>query len=476
MTVMDLSRAAPARQWQSMSLATQYAIASSLVLIMAALAIGSWVTERIEDSVVRNSANATAIYMESFISPISQQLATGEALSPGAQRALEELLANTALGQRVVSYKFWRNDGYLIDASNKEIVGQTFPLTDNLRRAWAGQVTADFDDLSGAEDLSEAALDMPLLEIYSPIREVWSGEVIAVAELYEVNHELHADLIAARRAAWFTVLAIMLGLGSLLYIIVLGGSRLIDRQRRDLDARMADLTEMSARNEDLRRRVQSAAARAAAQTEQSMRRIGADLHDGPAQYPAYAALRLDNLRDHMETPAANGELDTVAVAITDAMTEVRALSRGLSLPDIADRPLPDILRGAVDAHVVRTGHEVAITISCDTPPALSPAERICVFRFLQEGLSNASRHAGGVGLAVTLTCTTQQLTLTLRDRGPGLETLTVTDLPGETAAEHGLGLAGLRDRVESLGGTFVARTHPLGGTELCMTLDAGADR
>jgi len=147
---MDLSRAAPARQWQSMSLATQYAIASSLVLIMAALAIGSWVTERIEDSVVRNSANATAIYMESFISPISQQLATGEALSPGAQRALEELLANTALGQRVVSYKFWRNDGYLIDASNKEIVGQTFPLTDNLRRAWAGQVTADFDDLSGA--------------------------------------------------------------------------------------------------------------------------------------------------------------------------------------------------------------------------------------------------------------------------------------------------------------------------------------
>ena len=87
MTVMDLSRAAPARQWQSMSLATQYAIASSLVLIMAALAIGSWVTERIEDSVVRNSANATAIYMESFISPISQQLATGEALSPGAQRA-----------------------------------------------------------------------------------------------------------------------------------------------------------------------------------------------------------------------------------------------------------------------------------------------------------------------------------------------------------------------------------------------------
>ncbi len=358
-----------------MSLATQYAIASSLVLIIAALAIGSWVTERIEDSVVRNSANATAIYMESFISPISQQLATGDTLSPGAQRALEELLANTALGQRVVSYKFWRNDGYLIDASNKEIVGQTFPPTDNLLRAWTGQVTAHFDDLSGAEDVSEAALNLPLLAVYSPIREVWSGKVIAVAEFYEVNHELHADLIAARRAAWFTVLAIMLGLGSLLYIIVLGGSRLIDRQRRDLDARMADLTEMSARNEDLRRRVQSAAARAAAQTEQSMRRIGADLHDGPAQYLAYAALRLDNLRDHMETPAANGELDTVAVAITDAMTEVRALSRGLSLPDIADRPLPDILRGAVDAHVVRTGHDVVITISCDTPPAMAPAER-----------------------------------------------------------------------------------------------------
>lgn len=69
----------------------------------------AFVTARIQESVVRNSANATAMYMDSILSPISQQFARSDTLSPGAQRALEEIFADTPLGQRVVSYKFWRS-------------------------------------------------------------------------------------------------------------------------------------------------------------------------------------------------------------------------------------------------------------------------------------------------------------------------------------------------------------------------------
>ena len=462
------SRSGRGNLWQRMSLATRYACASGLVLTLAAAIIGSLVTARIEDAVLRNSANATAIYMESLISPISQQFRDSDTLSPGAQRALEELFQNTSLGETVVSYKFWRRDGLLIEASNRDLVGQTFEVTENLRRAWDGEVRADFEDLSNAEDIAEGALGVPLLEVYSPIREVWSGEVIAVAEFYVVNYELRDDLIAARRGAWGAVFAIMLGLGSILYAIVLGGSRLIESQRRDLAARMSDLRELSQHNTDLRLRVQGAAARAAAQTEQTIRRIGADLHDGPAQYLAYAALRLDNLRDKLAPGAAISELDTVATAVNDAMTELRALSRGLSLPDIAGRPVSAIVQSVAEAHNVRSGHAVTLDLRCDTDPDLSPAARICVFRFMQEGLTNASRHADGTGISVTLTCVPGELRLCLRDCGPGLPA------PPEPAADgHGLGLAGLRDRVESLGGTFSARTHPEGGTELSMTLETG---
>ncbi len=449
-----------------LSLATRYALVSGVVLLIATLAIGFWVTSRIEDTVVRNSANATAIYMESFLSPISDQLAGQDGLSPGAKRALDEIFTNTPLGERVVSYKIWRADGLVIEASNKDIIGRTFPITDSLRQAWDGHVVAQFDRFGDDEDVAERAMGLPLVEIYSPIHEVWSGDIVAVAEFYEVNAELKSDLAAARWSAWGTVSGIVLGLGSVLYAIVLGGSRTIEAQRRDLDARLADLADMSDRNTELRLRVQGAAARAAEQTDRTMRRIGADLHDGAAQYLAYAALRLDNLRDKMGEGPATKELEAVTDAVSHAMTEVRALSRGLSLPEMTDRPLVAVVQSAAEAHEVRTSHAVAVQTDCPVEPVLTKAARICAFRFVQEGLNNASRHADGVGLAVRLTCHDRLMTLTVRDGGPGL-----TDMQADTIG--GLGLSGLRDRVESLGGTFTARTHPDGGADITMTLETG---
>jgi signal transduction histidine kinase len=448
--------------WEARSLATRFAWASGVVLVAATVAIGSFVVGRIEDAVVRNSANATAIYMESFLSPISQQLVTGEPLSPGAKRAMEEIFTNTALGDRVVSYKIWSPGGRVIDASNPEIVGLDFAVTEELRLALDGAVIATMEAFGDAEDEFESAMAMPLVEIYSPIHAAWSGEIVAVAEFYEVNPALQRDLAEARWAAWATVAAIVLALGSVLYVIVLGGSRTIEAQKAALDARLAELADLSARNTELRLRVQGAAARAAEQTDRSMRRIGADLHDGPAQHLAYAALRLDNLRDKLGDPErAEAELDTVKGAVQGAMGEVRALSRGLSLPEIAGLSAGRILRLAVEAHEARTGHAVEIEESGEDAPDLSMAERICVFRFVQEALNNASRHAGGAGMAVTLDVAPAHLRLVVADRGPG---------PGDRV---GLGLAGLRDRVESLGGRFEVRSRDGGGTEVVMMLEPG---
>lgn len=454
--------------WQRLSLASRFALAMGLVLVAATLAIGALVTQRIEDGVVRNSANATAIYMESIISPISQQLVESDRLSPGAQRALDEIFTNTPLGERVVSYKFWRRDGRLIDASNRALIGQTFAPSENLRRAWEGEVMADFEDLGDAEDVAEEALGLPLLEIYSPIRAVWSGEVIAVAEFYEVNQQLHDDLAAARLGAWATVSGIVAAIGALLYVIVLGGSRTIEAQRRALDARLAELRELSDRNTDLRLRVQAAAGRAAAGNERTIRRIGADLHDGPAQHLAYAALRLDSLAERAAGRPEAADLGQVRDAVAQAMTEVRGLARGLSLPQIAGRPLPEILAEAAEAHELRTGHPV--TFAASGALAADPGDplRIAAFRFVQEGLNNASRHAGGNGLAVRLDAGPAALRLVVADRGPGLAR------DSHPVSGAGLGLTGLRDRVESLGGTLTMRPRDGGGTELVMTLDQGA--
>lgn len=448
-------------QWEKLSLARQFGLAGGTVMLVAALAVGLWVSRRIEDVVVRNTANATALYMESFVSPLLQELATRDNLSPRTRLEVAKLLDETALGQRVVSFKLWRKGGLLADASNQDLVGRRFELTENLALAWDGEVRADLEETGDAEDVAEKALGVPLLEIYTPIRDARTGEVIAVAEFYELAGELKSDLVKARLASWGAVAAVMAAIGMSLFAIVLRGSWTIDRQ-------IAELKSLSARNFALRIRAQGAAGRVAAMNDSTLKQIGADLHDGPAQLLGFAALRLDSLRSQAQSARAQEDLDQVERAVRDAIGEIRSIARGLSLPDIEERPLAELLQGLTHSHTERTGTAVAFTSRIRAAPELSPAVKTCVFRVAQEGLTNAWRHGGGVEQEVALDIQGDHLELRVRDRGPGFPAA------GEPAVEDGgMGLTGLKDRVESLGGHIDWRNRPGGGAELHMSLDLG---
>lgn len=446
--------------WSKLSLARQFALAGGVVMLVAAVAGGFFVSNRIEAVVVRNTANATALYMESFIAPLTQDLATQDALSEQSRLEIGRLLAETALGQRVVSFKIWRPGGLLVDASNRDVIGKTFPPTENLQQAWTGEVRADFNDTGDEEDVAERALGLPLLEIYTPIREVKTGKVIAVAEFYEIASQLKLDLIRARSLGWLTVGAAMLLIAGSLFVIVLRGSRTIDRQ-------LAALSELASRNLALRLRVQGAAARFSSVNDQVLRRIGADLHDGPAQLMGFAALRLDALQGRVTGDKALADLAAVQRAVKDSILEIRNISRGLSLPDIEQKSLEDILRGVAETHAARTG--AAVAIQCDATTAEVPsAVKICCYRFVQEGLNNGWRHALGKGQEVRLSVQGDLLRLRVLDRGPGFAHLPV-DFGSD---DSGLGLPGLTDRVESLGGHIEAlNRHDGPGAELRMELD-----
>ena len=300
---------------------------------------------------------------------------------------------------------------------------------------------------------------MPLLEIYSPIREPWSGKVAAVAEFYEIASDLKSTLIEARVRSWLIVAVVTICMMGLLFGIVLRGSSLIAEQRRSLEQKIADLSSLLRQNEALRLRVQGASSRAAALNERYLKKISADLHDGPAQLLALASLRLDKV----SAPSSDAKVDELASIrsnLDESMREIRNICRGLTLPQIEGKNLPDLLADVVAAHEQRTGTEVKMWAP-DDGPELSQSERICIYRFVQEGLSNAFRHAGGVGQCVTAAVSGRVLTVTVSDDGPGLNS--------PEAGTAGLGLAGLRERVESLGGEFSVDSSAA-GTRLTMAL------
>lgn len=451
--------------WSQLTLWQRFAGMGGVVMLAAMAIMGSWVSDRIEAGVVRNTAVATALYMDSVIAPISQELNSTDSLSPEAARALDDLLVNTLLGERVVSFKIWKQGGRIAHASSRELVGQTFEPTAALRAAWTGQVMAAFDELHDDEDAPERETGLPLLEIYSPIRAIGSGEIIAVAEFYEVAQGLEQDLLEARLKSWVMVGAVMLSMAGLLFGIVLSGSRTIGRQRLELEAQVADLGQLAAQNDGLRLRVQRASSRAAELNERFLRRISAELHDGPAQLMGFASLRLGSLAGPRREGSEPSEAGVVRAALDDAMQQIRDICRGLALPDLDGLPLAQVARQAVGRHRDLSRTDVAVRIAVPEALQLSHSENICIYRFIQEGLVNAFRHAGGKSQQVALRLDGDGLEVTVSDRGPGFAPAAARPL-----GNGGLGLAGLRERVEALGGKFSAGNDPRGGVRLTLTL------
>jgi hypothetical protein len=190
------------RSWTELSLARQFSLAAAAVLALGMLVIGFWVTRQIEEGVTRNTASATALYVDSVIAPLLPDLRGDAGLSYGDQRALDETLSKGALGERLASFKIWKDGGLIAYASDPALIGARFEPTESLEQAWAGRVAAEFNSLEDEENASERVRNVPLLEIYSPIREPWSGDVVAVAEFYEVADELQRNLRAVRLRSW----------------------------------------------------------------------------------------------------------------------------------------------------------------------------------------------------------------------------------------------------------------------------------
>lgn len=450
--------------WNGQSLAVQFLIAGGTVLLVAMFLAGYWVTTRIEAGVTRNSATTTALYVDSVIAPILPDMRKSETLSDTVKRALDETLDQGGLGDRIVSFRLWRRDGTILYSKDESQIGKKFPLSANLEAAWNGRVVAEFDKVDDDEAAAEKATGLPLLEIYNPVREPWSGQVVAVSEFYEIAHEFRSTLNSARISSWLFVAGMTSGIFALLWGIVFRGSKTIDTQRQALLERVSDLQDLLTQNSALRERVQRASRRAVAFNESYLRRIAADLHDGPAQLLALASLRMDShaiVSTGADTREREREIEAIKARLDEAMQEIRGICSGLMLPEIEAAGLSETLALAVSAHQQRTG--TVVTLSDDAPGyVLATAEKICIYRFVQEALNNAYRHAGGRGQAVTASANQGQLTVSVSDAGHGFDT-------GAIRSDR-LGLAGLRERVESIGGRF-SLISSKAGTRVTVTLN-----
>lgn len=465
----QIRRAGWRQRMAALPLHYRFAIVGSVVTLLGMLSVSTLVSDSIKTSVVRNAALSSAVYMESFVAPMSQELADSQTLSAASIRRMRDLLDQPPMSEQVLSVKIWRKGGLIAFSSDADLIGKVLAPGDKLKRAWMGELSASFDDLAGAENARERRKGVPLLEVYNPIHSIVTGQIIAVAEFYLDGSELKSDLWAAHARAWAGVAGVMALTFAALFGVVRAGSRTIDRQNRELTGRIAELARVLGQNRALRERVQAASRGVSETNERHMRRISAELHDGPAQALALTSLRLDAVLRRASVPPDDPEALRLRASLDEAMSDVRDLCRGLTLPKLEGRGIAETLELAISAHEARTGAQVQRRFASDARLGL-PAPHpilICAYRFMQEALMNTFRHAAGA--VVTASCgltAAGRVAVAVEDRGPGFD-------PGLQDGQR-LGLSGLRERVESIGGEFDIQTAPGQGTRLTITLPGEA--
>jgi signal transduction histidine kinase len=197
-------------------------------------------------------------------------------------------------------------------------------------------------------------------------------------------------------------------------------------------------------------------------TEDERRRIAAELHDGPIQHLAAIVFRLEGLRASLE----RGDIPVQAVPtlaatqdeLRDEVVDLRTMITQLRPPVLDQLGLEDALHDHLD--IVRQDSGLDVTIRIDLADRLDADLETVLYRVAQEALTNIVKHAGAAHVWVSLSESGDAVTLEIRDDGVGFRP---EEAPTLVQDGH-LGLIAMRERVETVGGTWELHSAPGEGT------------
>lgn len=181
--------------------------------------------------------------------------------------------------------------------------------------------------------------------------------------------------------------------------------------------------------------------------EEERRRVGRDLHDQVGSLLTGALLALQVTERKPEYLAEARE------AVLQALEEVRRVSRELRPAVLDDLGLVKALERYLQEFKART--QLQVQVQLESPPLLE-SQQIAVFRVIQEALTNVARHAKASRISVSLTALNRRLQGVVQDDGQGFV----------LGANPTVGLIGMRERIEQLGGSFEVHSEVGQGTQV----------
>jgi signal transduction histidine kinase len=256
------------------------------------------------------------------------------------------------------------------------------------------------------------------------------------AQRQEVARRQVAVRDELRRMLWQNVL---LGLG--VSIVVVWRLRVLEGRSERAEHQMRELSQQLVNAQ-----------------EEERKNLSRELHDHVAQ--VLTGLRMELGRIERLSPKASPVVGECKRLVDEMFQTVRGLALGLRPSMLDDLGLQAALEWLVRDFMARYAIGVDLTMAGDFD-RLPENHRTCVYRVVQEALTNCVRHADAHHIAIEVKTTDDELELSVSDDGVGLN-------PAHRG--RGLGLIGIDERVKELHGTVVISSGGSRGTTVAVRL------
>jgi signal transduction histidine kinase len=434
-------------------------LAGFLVIFAVWLASTSYFTERLTEAQARNAAiHAQYASGQELLSAVRSQVLLGsiyvrDALIEadqsfsGAAAARDQLRGLQAqVNRELEQYK-------AIDLAN---VGAGWTqLEAELHDYWDTTVQLLAPEGVDGGQIAQARLKTEVIpkrdvifELSDDLRQQMTGDLKREqAELETANQQL-------RRRAWETTAAAV-SVGAVIALLSTWYARRLElavlEDRAEVVQNRLELRELSGR-----------LVRA---QEDERRTIARELHDEIGQALTAVDVELAVAEGAVGTDRAAAAIHEARTVTQRALASARDLSQLLRPSMLDDFGLPDTVKWYLRKFSNRTGVRTDLVEDHLTERLPTDVE-VCVYRAIQEALTNVSRHAQATACRVFLQRLASSVVVTVEDDGIGLPPTAGRD----NTRRNGLGLVGIRERVSDLGGTFRIEGESGKGTRLTVEL------
>jgi signal transduction histidine kinase len=209
--------------------------------------------------------------------------------------------------------------------------------------------------------------------------------------------------------------------------------------------------------------------------EMERARIARDLHDEIGQHFTSLLVGLKTIEQSDALEVVRQRVRDIREVGSAGLNEVRRLARGLRPGVLEDLGLAAAVERLCEDFQANHGTIVVVTMQLERSVRLPSAVETCLYRVLQETLTNVARHAQASKVHVTLRPVDDHVFLRVSDDGCGFDAGQVDRAGVLSGSGFSFGLRSVRERALLLGGDFALRTAPARGTTVEVRVPAAPE-